>query len=105
MRHLCYQMWNYSQINWDGRLLGCCRNLESAYVDNVFETGLVDAVNCERMESARRALTGSAPPPPDLPCVGCDQYKAMAEGNNWIRESEISAWESSQFPVASSQEE
>ena len=105
VRDLCYQMWNYSQINWDGRLLGCCRNLESAYVDNVFETGLVDAVNCERMESARRTLTGSAPPAPDLPCVGCDLYKAMAEGNNWIRESEISAWESSQFPVVSEDEE
>ncbi|MBI2571583.1 MAG: hypothetical protein HYV63_31620 [Candidatus Schekmanbacteria bacterium] len=35
-RHQCYQMWCSPQVNWDGKFLGCTRNVYRAYDGNVF---------------------------------------------------------------------
>ena len=94
MRHLCYQMWVRPQVNWDGRLLGCCKNFSAAFAGNVFEESFRDAVNGAGMERARRLLQGAVDPSPeDLPCASCFLYQSMRESGNWIQESEIAAWD------------
>ncbi|MBF0526850.1 MAG: radical SAM protein, partial [Deltaproteobacteria bacterium] len=44
-RRQCSEMWQRPQINWDGKLLGCCRNIWGSYADNMFEADLVSCVN------------------------------------------------------------
>ena len=92
MRHLCYQMWIHPQINWDGRLLGCCKNMRLVYAENVFRDGLKEALDADGMRQARRALSGEAPMPSDLPCGACDLYQSLAASGDWIRGDEIEAW-------------
>ena len=41
---LCEQMFIRSQINWDGRLLGCCTRRYATFDVNVFEVGLIEAI-------------------------------------------------------------
>jgi MoaA/NifB/PqqE/SkfB family radical SAM enzyme len=70
MSGICHQLWNAPQINWDGRILGCCRNFWGDFGGNAFQEGLTAAVNSERMsyaramlrESVRRGRTFHAPP-------------------------------------------
>lgn len=56
----CWQMVFQPQINWDGRLLGCCGNYQEDWNINVFETGLLKALNSTTYRNAVIALlTGS----------------------------------------------
>src|SRR5436190_14078523 len=63
----CGQMWDAPQVNWDGKLLGCCCNNMGDY-GNVFESGLEAALSGERYGYAKRMLLGLEPPRADIPC-------------------------------------
>lgn len=75
--NICHQLWDQPQINWDGRVLGCCRNFWMNFGGNAFEDGLEDAINHETMRYARRMLTTLAEPRADIPCTTCDLYLNM----------------------------
>ncbi len=92
MRQLCHAMWLSPQINWDGKLLGCSRNIWSAYADHVFENDLTDCINNEKMTYARDMLMGLKPLREDMPCRNCRLYKSMLEYGNWITDSELHAY-------------
>jgi len=89
MRHQCHEMWLSPQINWDGKLLGCSRNIWEGYAGNVFEEGLLNCINNEKMQYARQMLMGRNPLRPDMPCMKCGVFRSMVEYNNWITESEL----------------
>jgi MoaA/NifB/PqqE/SkfB family radical SAM enzyme len=69
----CSQMWDRPQINWDGKLLGCCCNNMGDY-GNVFEQGLDVALASERYVYAKRMLLGLERPRADIPCTACPIY-------------------------------
>ncbi len=75
--------------NWDGKLLGCSRNIWGVYAGNVFEGDLLDAVNNERMNCARAMLRGEAARRPDIPCDRCSVYHAMEENHRYITDADI----------------
>jgi hypothetical protein len=81
---ICAQLWDGPQVNWNGRLLGCCRNFWGDFGGNAFGDGLVASLNHERMRYAREMLTGSAPPREDIPCTTCDVYLTRIAANDWI---------------------
>ncbi len=85
MHGACHQLWERPQINWDGRLLGCCANLWADYGVNVLEEGLRAALDCERYRYAKRMVQGRAPERGDVPCVRCTIYRQMAAEGVWIR--------------------
>ena len=89
MRHQCYQIWRDPQINWDGRLLGCSRNIWGHYAENVFQDGFIECLNNKKMDYARRMLMGKAEPTTDIPCVNCSLYRSMVESGKWITEEEL----------------
>ena len=89
LRSTCYQMWRFPQINWDGKLLGCTRNIWNAYAENVFQQGLIPSVNNEKMNYARAMIKGEAPEQESIPCVHCVIYKSMRQRGDWITEEEI----------------
>lgn len=91
MRKQCYHMWRCPQVNWDGKLLGCRRNIWLTYHENVFKADLLAEINNERMQYARGMLMGRVPVREDIPCVNCGVFKTILESEDWITEEEIEA--------------
>jgi hypothetical protein len=85
MSHICHQLWNAPQINWDGRVLGCCRNFWGDFGVNAFEEGVAAAANSEKMTYARRMLEGKQPPREDIPCATCEIYHTRQRTGKWVR--------------------
>ncbi len=71
---ICAQLWQMPQINWDGKVLGCCRNFWGEFGGNAFSDGLLNVINSEPMQYARHMLRGDAPARSDIPCTTCDIY-------------------------------
>lgn len=70
----CNQFWNAPQVNWDGRLLGCCAHIGEDF-GNVFESGLKKCLRSERYIYAKKMLSGKRKPREDIPCSYCSVYK------------------------------
>ncbi len=88
MRGICHELWVMPQINWDGRILGCCRNFWGEFGGNAFADGVLAVSNSERIHYARGMLLGRTPPREDVPCSTCEQYFTMAKGGRWLTPSE-----------------
>jgi hypothetical protein len=89
MRPICHQLWRIPQVNWDGRMLGCCRNYWGEFGGNVFEDGLHKVVNSEAMLHARAMLLGKREERNDLPCTTCELYLDMKKNGNWLTLDEV----------------
>jgi len=76
----CTQLWDSPQINWDGKLLGCCVNRIGDF-GNVFELGLNGALNTEVFRYAKRMVLGIEPPREDIPCISCEVYRTRMESS------------------------
>jgi MoaA/NifB/PqqE/SkfB family radical SAM enzyme len=72
----CVQFWKSPQINWDGKLLGCCQNLWGDF-GNVFEQGFETCMTSERFVFAKKMLLGKANNRSDIPCTKCSVYKQI----------------------------
>ncbi|MHA2219514.1 MAG: radical SAM/SPASM domain-containing protein [Candidatus Hodarchaeales archaeon] len=92
LRNCCMYMWTNPQVNYDGRLLGCCVNYWDDY-GNVFDDGLKECLNNEKINYAREMLMGKRESKMDIPCTQCKSYKQMKESKNWIKNEEIYAKE------------
>ncbi len=71
---MCFGTIFYPQINYDGRLLGCCMLWNEDFGINVFEEGLVDALNSEKYLKMIRILLGieqDYKSTEDIPCLHC----------------------------------
>lgn len=73
----CHEVWTAPQINWDGKMLGCCANLFSD-VGNVFEEGLETVMKSQRYLDMKKAIMGQLPADrKDIPCIECYIYKEV----------------------------
>jgi MoaA/NifB/PqqE/SkfB family radical SAM enzyme len=70
----CHQLWDAPQVNWDGRLLGCCFNNFSDF-GNVFDVGLDAALASDAYRQTQAMLVGRAEPSGQTPCLQCPIYK------------------------------
>ncbi|HRZ40081.1 MAG TPA: SPASM domain-containing protein [Candidatus Omnitrophota bacterium] len=86
---VCSQLWNHPQINYDGKMLGCCNNYWGDY-GNVFEEGVATCLNNERIDYAREMLTGKKDPRADIPCAQCFVYHDRLRENAWLDPEQIS---------------
>lgn len=89
LRHFCTKMWTQPQINWDGRLLGCCLIFREDYGVNVFESSLEKALKSDKFYYSKQMLMNKAPQKNGLHCSTCLYYKTMQETNSFITEDEI----------------
>jgi len=69
----CDMFWFSPQINWDGKLLGCCSNLNKS-MGNVFKSGLKNCLNSEKYIYAKRMILGLEKKRNDIPCSHCKHY-------------------------------
>jgi len=81
---ICHQLWDDPQINWDGKVLGCCRNFWGDFGGNAFTDGLTESINHEKMSYARDMLLGLKPPREDIPCTTCEMYEAMQKRSRFV---------------------
>jgi MoaA/NifB/PqqE/SkfB family radical SAM enzyme len=91
LKSACHQLWDAPQINWDGKVLGCCWNYWGDFGGNAFKDGLVASLNNEKIAYARDMLRGKEPARDDIPCSTCKLYYAMRERSRWIERSETAA--------------
>ena len=87
---ICSQLWKRPQINWDGKVLGCCRNIWGDF-GNAFQEGLVHSFNNPKIAYARRMLLGKAPPRKDIPCTTCPAYHTRKRDQRWLTMEKINA--------------
>ncbi|MFH1622380.1 MAG: radical SAM protein [Candidatus Omnitrophota bacterium] len=71
---LCDQIWRAPQINWDGKLLGCCINYWSD-LGNVLESGLRNCIKGNKYVYLKKMLLGKNKAREDIPCFSCAAYK------------------------------
>lgn len=57
-QEFCTYMFMCPQINWDGRLLGCCMTYKTDWHKNVFEDGLIESLNSDYYRHAIYKLLG-----------------------------------------------
>lgn len=89
MREACHQLWTSPQINWDGKLLGCCENYWGDFGGNAFEDGLRESLEHEKLRDAREMLLGRRAAVDGVPCTTCAHYRAMRRRRNWLTMREI----------------
>lgn len=70
----CMQFWSSPQVNWDGKLLGCCDNIWSDF-GNVFTFGLEKCLKSEKYVYTKKVLLGKTKLRADIPCSNCSKYK------------------------------
>ncbi|MEB3312092.1 MAG: radical SAM protein [Snowella sp.] len=87
-QYFCKQMFQSPQINWDGRILGCCINSWGDY-GNAFEQPLKQSLNNPKLRYARQMLLGKASTREDIPCSNCYVYQNMKKHNTYLQPNEI----------------
>jgi MoaA/NifB/PqqE/SkfB family radical SAM enzyme len=87
----CYHLWTCPTVNWDGKLLGCCKNFWGDFGEDAFAEGLLASVNNEKMNYAREMLQGKKVERKDIPCATCDIYLNMKAQEKWIPFDKIMA--------------
>jgi MoaA/NifB/PqqE/SkfB family radical SAM enzyme len=80
---VCSQLFRTPQINYDGRVLGCCVNHWGDF-GNAFEQGLSAVVEGEKYSYASRMLEGLAPERDDIPCSQCHNYRRMQKTGKYL---------------------
>lgn len=80
----CRALWENPQINWDGRVLGCCKGFFTPMKGNTFRGSLLNALNTPEMIYAKNMLMGKAPPLKGILCTDCQNYK-------WVKEMKLMA--------------
>ena len=78
--NMCKQLYRLPQVNYDGRLLGCCAVYESDWGINVFKEGYLNAINSKNYLSAVKMIFGGGIVNIDCPCTKCSQLKIYSNG-------------------------
>lgn len=83
----CQYLWDQPQINWDGRVLGCCALYKDDFSRddgyNVFEDGFLKAMNSPKLIYAKNMLMNKAPAAKDIPCTECWVYQDLCKAKTW----------------------
>lgn len=81
----CNQLWTDPQINWDGKLLGCCVNKWGDF-GNVFELGLKRCLKSAKYFYAKQMVTGRKEARKDIPCFYCGNYREMLSNKVFFKQ-------------------
>ena len=85
IQRTCHQLWDHPQINWDGKVLGCCLNFWGDFGGNAFEDGVFNSINSENMTYARAMLQGKNAEKVGIPCTTCSIYLDMKAEGRWLK--------------------
>lgn len=80
----CLQVFYDPQFNFDGAILGCCRNEWQYFKANLFTDGLEACLQDRGFKDMKKFLLSRNPNPKkygELPCIKCDLWKERATKN------------------------
>lgn len=77
----CTQLWKIPQVNWDGRILGCCYNYWGDF-GQIFKSS--DGLNTEQLQYAKDMLSGKAVARDGIPCTACGYYQRMQKSGHYV---------------------
>ena len=80
----CSYLWTGPQINWDGKLLGCCINYWYDF-GNVFDESLSSLINKDIYIHTKNVLLGKEKPGNNFPCINCNVYENLSKNNLYKR--------------------
>ena len=95
-RFICTELWKRPQINFDGKVLGCCVNYWGDF-GNAFTEGLAESLNNEKIRYARQMLLGERASRADIPCTTCRYYQRMKADRTWLQAHEVRGVRRSRF--------
>lgn len=81
----CAYLWEEPQINWDGKILGCCSLYSDDFGGNVFKDGFLKAMNNPKLIYAKNMLTNNASPIENIPCTNCCVYQDLVKTNKFLK--------------------
>lgn len=81
--NLCARAFSAPQINFDGKLLGCCILFREHYGINVFENGFEKALNSAEFQYTIKMIRGEVHPLDSIPCTACTEYNALTYNNEY----------------------
>jgi len=84
IQNLCTQLWTGPQINFDGKILGCCVQYWGDF-GNAFKDGLKNSLDGEKIRYARQMLLGKEESRPDIACSTCGVYLEMRKNQRWLK--------------------
>lgn len=82
--NVCAGLWYFPQINWNGRLMGCCINYWKDFDVDVVKVGLLNALNHPDYIYAKKMLSGEAPPSNNVGCTQCYGYQDMRKTGKYV---------------------
>ena len=82
--NICSQMLFNPQINWDGKLLGCCTTFLGDWGKNVFDDGLIESLNSKEYRQGLYNLLGDVKNNDKNPCNFCNTYRNNILNNIFI---------------------
>jgi MoaA/NifB/PqqE/SkfB family radical SAM enzyme len=86
LSQVCHQVWEEPQINWDGKILGCCWNYWQPFQGNAFTDGLAESLSTESINHVRLTLLGKKSDSAcSTPCHTCSMYENMKNDSRWLR--------------------
>lgn len=80
----CSQLWQTPQINWDGKLLGCCVNIWGDF-GNVFTEGLAKCLQGEKYVYTKKMLMRKEKVRDDISCSQCGYYRKILKNDLEIK--------------------
>ena len=89
--NLCRDLFFMPQINWDGKLLGCCVNKSRSF-GNVFQDGLSACLSDPAYQTFLSMVRGTCPPDADMPCLRCSAYPLIRRFQYPARIARIIRW-------------
>lgn len=95
----CCQLWVSPQINWDGKVLGCCVNKWTSFGD-VLKDGIASCIDSQLYKDTKLVLSGKSDLNNRMPCFHCPTYSQILDLP--ITETEIESY-SKYVPMAESQ--
>jgi hypothetical protein len=75
----CFQLWDEPQVNWDGKILGCCVNYWGELGGNALTEPVAVSANGEAIRHARAMVVGGASAEDGIPCPTCKVFTRMRE--------------------------
>lgn len=82
IERVCTQLWKNPQINYDGKLLGCCVNYWGHF-GKPKNWRLKNLIYGDKISKVKKSLLGKASMPGDSPCVSCDVYHKYKNSGKW----------------------
>lgn len=81
----CIQLLTNPQINWDGRLFGCCENASDDWKHNVLEEDFIECINSDNYRKSIYRLLGDQEVKDHMdPCRNCYEFDNIDKKGRYL---------------------